>query len=245
MFHRASISSPVFRKPLTGFGGTVYMKSNRLSIPSLESRLGRKGKLLVKGNLPLRTSEAARDDKIELKCDVLEVHAKNILRLLSWSLLYVDMIIESKILQNFCNIFFLFIYIFVYTLSLFEKKYHTFVSGQVNSQLQITGSVLQPIISGSVKLSNGEVYLPHDGGDGDSQTIVSNQSTLSDGGDSQAFASRYISQYFGSRYASLTTESSQSSSSGNTFHISLALDLLPFTYRNLYYKGLVHVADLT
>lgn len=83
MFHRASISSPVFRKPLTGFGGTVYMKSNRLSITSLESRLGRKGKLLVKGNLPLRTSEAALDDKIELKCDVLEVHAKNILRFLS------------------------------------------------------------------------------------------------------------------------------------------------------------------
>ncbi|KAJ1420173.1 hypothetical protein SESBI_14614 [Sesbania bispinosa] len=76
-FHRASISSPVFRKPLTNFGGTVHMKSNRLSITSLESRLSRKGKLLVKGNLPLRTSEAAPDDKIELKCEVLEVQAKN------------------------------------------------------------------------------------------------------------------------------------------------------------------------
>jgi len=78
---RASISSPVFRNSLTNFGGTVHMKSNRLSIPSLESRIGRKGKLLVKGNLPLRTKEAALNDKIEFKCEVLEVQAKNILRL--------------------------------------------------------------------------------------------------------------------------------------------------------------------
>ena len=36
--------------------------------------------LFVKGNLPLRTSEASLGDKIELKCEVLEVRAKNILR---------------------------------------------------------------------------------------------------------------------------------------------------------------------
>ncbi|WJX41851.1 hypothetical protein P8452_29149 [Trifolium repens] len=153
IFHRASISSPVFRKPLTNFGGTVQMKSNRLSITSLESRLSRKGKLLVKGNLPLRTGEATLDDKIELKCDVLEVHAKNIL------------------------------------------------SGQIDSQLQITGSILQPIISGNIKLSHGEVYLPQDGGNGDGPAFASNQSALSAGSDSQAFSSRYTS----------TTKSSQSS----------------------------------
>jgi hypothetical protein len=73
----------VLRKPLTNFGGTVHVKSNRLCITSLESRVSRKGKLLVKGNLPLRTSEAALDDKIELKCEVLEVRAQKILRLLS------------------------------------------------------------------------------------------------------------------------------------------------------------------
>jgi len=49
----------------------------------LESRVSRKGKLLVKGNLPLRASEAAADDKIELKCEVLEVRAQKILRYLS------------------------------------------------------------------------------------------------------------------------------------------------------------------
>ncbi|XP_050213915.1 protein TIC236, chloroplastic isoform X2 [Mercurialis annua] len=80
-FHRASISSPVLRKPLTNFGGTVHVKSNRLCIASLESRVSRWGKLLVKGNLPLRTSEASHGDKIDLKCEALEVRAKNILRL--------------------------------------------------------------------------------------------------------------------------------------------------------------------
>ena len=79
-FHRASISSPVLREPLTNFGGTVRVKSNRLCITSLESRVSRRGKLFVKGNLPLRTSEASLGDKIELKCEVLEVRAKNILR---------------------------------------------------------------------------------------------------------------------------------------------------------------------
>lgn len=81
-FYRASISSPVLWKPLTNFGGTVHIKSNRLCISSLESRVSRRGKLFIKGNLPLRTSEAALGDKIDLKCEVLEVRAKNILRFL-------------------------------------------------------------------------------------------------------------------------------------------------------------------
>ncbi|KAJ6373060.1 hypothetical protein OIU76_027404 [Salix suchowensis] len=78
-FHRASVLSPVLRKPLTNVGGTVHVKSNRLCITSLESRVSRRGKLLIKGNLPLRTSEASLGDKIDLKCEVLEVRAKNIL----------------------------------------------------------------------------------------------------------------------------------------------------------------------
>lgn len=79
-FHRASISSPVLRKPLTNFGGTLHVKSNRLCISSLESRVSRRGKLVVKGNLPLRSNDAYVGDKIELKCEVLEVRAKNFLR---------------------------------------------------------------------------------------------------------------------------------------------------------------------
>ncbi|KAK7320719.1 hypothetical protein VNO77_30448 [Canavalia gladiata] len=167
-FHRASISSPVLRKPLTNFGGTVHVKSNRLCITSLESRVSRKGKLLVKGNLPLRISEAAPDDKIELKCEVLEVRAQKIL------------------------------------------------SGQVDSQMQITGSILQPNISGNIKLSQGEAYLPHDrGGTHASTRFPSNQSMLPAGGVSRMFASRYVSRFFSTDSASSKTKISQPSSSVN------------------------------
>lgn len=166
-FHRASISSPVFRKPLTNFGGTVNVKSNRLCITSLESRVSRKGKLLVKGNLPLRTSEAVPDDKIELKCEVLEVRAPKTL------------------------------------------------SGQVDSQLQITGSILQPNISGNIKLSHGEAYLPHDrGGAPASNRFPSNESMLPSGGVSQVFASRYVSRFFSSE-SPASAKTSQSSGSVN------------------------------
>ncbi|KAL1167323.1 hypothetical protein V6Z11_A05G011300 [Gossypium hirsutum] len=79
-FHRASIYSPVLRKPLTNIGGTVNVESNKLCIAMLESRVSRRGKLFVKGNLPLRTSEASLGDKVDLKCEFLEVRAKNILR---------------------------------------------------------------------------------------------------------------------------------------------------------------------
>lgn len=87
-FHRATVSSPVFRKPLTNFGGSVLVNSNRLSISSLEGRVSRKGKLSVKGNLPLRTVEASDGDKIDLKCEVLEVRAKNILRYILCAFIY-------------------------------------------------------------------------------------------------------------------------------------------------------------
>lgn len=46
----------------------------------MESRVNRKGKLSLKGNLPLKSSESSSSDKIDLKCEVLEVRAKNILR---------------------------------------------------------------------------------------------------------------------------------------------------------------------
>ncbi|KAK9208010.1 hypothetical protein WN944_000361 [Citrus x changshan-huyou] len=159
-FHRASISSPVLRKPLTNFGGTVHVKSNRLCITSLESRVSRRGKLFIKGNLPLRTNEASLGDKIDLKCEVLEVRAKNIL------------------------------------------------SGQVDSQMQITGSILQPTISGNIKLSHGEAYLPHDKGSGTApfNRLEANQSRLPGGGINRAVASRYVSRFFSSEPAASMTK---------------------------------------
>ncbi|MQL96759.1 hypothetical protein Taro_029437, partial [Colocasia esculenta] len=118
-FHRASVSSPALPQPLTNLGGTINIESNRLCISSLESRVSRKGKLLVKGNLPLNTSELFTADRIDLKCEQLKVQAKNTL------------------------------------------------SGRVDCQMQITGSILQPNISGKIQLSHGEAYLPHDKRNGD------------------------------------------------------------------------------
>uniref|UniRef100_A0A5B7AB30 Translocation and assembly module TamB C-terminal domain-containing protein n=1 Tax=Davidia involucrata TaxID=16924 RepID=A0A5B7AB30_DAVIN len=158
-FHRATVSSPVLWKPLTNLGGTVHVNSNRLCIISLESRVSRRGKLSVKGNLPLRTSEASLGDKIDLKCEVLEVRAKNIL------------------------------------------------SGQVDTQLQITGSILQPNISGNIKLSHGEAYLPHDKGSGAApfNRMASNQSSLPSGGYNRVVASKFVSRFFSLKPASSST----------------------------------------
>lgn len=78
---------------------------------------------------------------------------------------------------------------------------------------------MQPTISGNIKLSHGEVHLPHDrGGAAAPNRFPSNQSVLPAGGVSQAFASRCISRYFGSGPASLMTKISQSFSSGNALH---------------------------
>lgn len=150
-FHRASVSSPVLRKPITNLGGRVLVKSNRLYISSLESRVSRRGKLLLKGNLPLTAAEASPDDKIDLKCEDLEVRAKNIL------------------------------------------------SGQVDTQLVITGSILQPSISGNIKLSHGEAYLPHDKGSGAApfNRLPSNQTRLPKDAYNRMVAARYVSRFFG------------------------------------------------
>ncbi|KAM1200742.1 hypothetical protein ACFX2I_016981 [Malus domestica] len=163
-FHRASISSPVLWKPLSNFSGIVHVKSNRLCITSLEGRVSRRGKLFVKGNLPLRTSEAYLGDKIDLKCEVLEVRAK-----------YIR-------------------------------------SAQVDTQMQITGSILQPNISGNIKLSHGEAYLPHDkGSEAASNRLASNESRLMATGVDRAVASRYVSRFFSSQPAASRTKFSQPS----------------------------------
>ncbi|KAH9616453.1 hypothetical protein KSS87_018431 [Heliosperma pusillum] len=170
-FHRASVSSPVLRKPLTNLGGRVLVKSNRLCISSLESRVSRRGKLLLKGNLPLTSAEASLDDKIDVKCEVLEVRAKNVL------------------------------------------------SGQVDSQLQITGSILEPSISGKIKLCHGEAHLPHDKGSGAApfNRLPSTQTRLPKDSYSRVVAARYVSRFFGSEPA--TSNSSFLQFSGNQAEI--------------------------
>lgn len=149
-FHRATVTSPFLRTPLTNFAGNVNVISNRLCISSMESRVGRKGKLSMKGTLPLQNSEPSASDKIELKCEVLDIRAKNVL------------------------------------------------SGQVDSQLQVTGSILRPDVSGMIRLSHGEAYLPHDKGNGAVTTrLASNKSSYLPAGFGQTTTSQDVSRFLG------------------------------------------------
>ncbi|ONM29469.1 embryo defective 2410 [Zea mays] len=150
-FNRAIVNSPFLRTPLTNFAGTIQVISNRLCISSMESRVGRKGRLSMKGSLPLKNSEPSANDKIDLKCEVLDIRAKNIL------------------------------------------------SGQVDSQLQVTGSILRPDLSGMIRLSHGEAYLPHDKGNGAAVTrLTSNKSSYLLSGFDQSTTSQDVSRILGS-----------------------------------------------
>lgn len=79
--------------------------------------------------------------------------------------------------------------------------------------MQITGSILQPNISGNIKLSHGEAYLPHDKGSGTVpfNRLEPNQSKLPSGGINRAVASRYVSRFFSSEPATSRTKFPQPS----------------------------------
>ena len=78
--------------------------------------------------------------------------------------------------------------------------------------MQITGSILQPNISGNIKLSHGEAYLPHDKGNGAaSNRLASNESRLLATDVDRAVASRYVSRFFSSQPAASRTKFSQPS----------------------------------
>ncbi|KAG8053184.1 hypothetical protein GUJ93_ZPchr0001g29271 [Zizania palustris] len=161
-FHRATVTSPFLRTPLTNFAGNVHVISNRLCISSMESRVGRKGRLSMKGTLPLHNSEPSADNKIEMKCEVLDIRAKNIL------------------------------------------------SGQVDSQLQVTGSILRPDVSGMIRLSHGEAYLPHDKGNGAVATrLASNKSSYVPAGFDQKKISQDVSHFLGSLSTSPDSQQSE------------------------------------
>lgn len=85
------------------------------------------------------------------------------------------------------------------------------LSGQVDTQLQISGSMLQPTISGNIKLSHGEAYLPHDKGGGAAplNRLAANQSRIPGASINQAVASRYFARFFGTEPASSRMKFSQ------------------------------------
>lgn len=79
-------------------------------------------------------------------------------------------------------------------------------SAQVDTQMQITGSILQPNISGNIKLSHGEAYLPHDKGSGAAPNrLATSEPKLPSIGVDRAVASRYVSRFFSSQPATSRT----------------------------------------
>lgn len=111
-FHKVSVSSPVLPRPLSNLGGTISVKNNQVYVEGLEGRVGRRGRLEVKGQLPIKANESySNGEAIEIKAESLEVRAR-----------------------------------------------HTF-SGQVDSNMRLMGSLLEPEVTGLVKLSHGEAYL--------------------------------------------------------------------------------------
>lgn len=63
--------------------------------------------------------------------------------------------------------------------------------------MQITGSITQPNISGNIKISHGEAYLPHDRGSGTAPfpRDISNRPKLPGGSYSRIAASKYVSRF--------------------------------------------------
>ncbi|XP_057851125.2 protein SUBSTANDARD STARCH GRAIN 4, chloroplastic isoform X2 [Cryptomeria japonica] len=175
-FHRASVSSPVLPTPLSNFGGTFHVKSNQLCINGLEGRVGRKGRLLFNGSLPLRSSKTYSGDKIEMKTENLEVRAKNLF------------------------------------------------SGQVDSQIEVTGSILEPDVSGMIKFSRGEAYLPQEKRTGAAiARLASNNKNLSTSSRSQMKAARNIVGFYATQSSPLPVrepDTKEKSSRGNEQSIS-------------------------
>ncbi|KAG0581653.1 hypothetical protein KC19_4G269200 [Ceratodon purpureus] len=116
-FHKVSVSSPVLPRPFSNLGGTICVKNNQVCVEGLEGRVGRRGRLEVKGQLPIKAHESySNGEAIEIKAENLEVRAR-----------------------------------------------HTF-SGQVDSNMRLMGSLLEPEVTGLVKLSHGEAYLSQEKG---------------------------------------------------------------------------------
>ena len=79
--------------------------------------------------------------------------------------------------------------------------------------MQITGSIIQPNVTGNIQISHGVANLPHDRSA--STGFASNQTLLPTSVVNQVVPSRYVSQYFNSEHVPSTNKLSQST--GGTF----------------------------
>lgn len=83
----------------------------------------------------------------------------------------------------------------------------------MDTQLQITGSILQPNLSGNIKLSHGEAYLPHEKGGGAAAISqeASDSSSMPSGGYNQVVASKYVSRFLNLKPATINASFEQPS----------------------------------
>jgi autotransporter translocation and assembly factor TamB len=80
-FHKVSISSPVLPRPLSNLGGTIRVKNNQLCVEGLEGRVGRRGHLEVRGQLPIKANDSyTNGEAIDIKAESLEVRARHTFR---------------------------------------------------------------------------------------------------------------------------------------------------------------------
>lgn len=87
-FHKVSISSPVLPRPLSNLGGTIRVKNNQLCVEGLEGRVGRRGHLEVKGQLPIKAYDSyTNGEAIDIKAESLEVRARHTFRFVGQNLL--------------------------------------------------------------------------------------------------------------------------------------------------------------
>lgn len=88
--------------------------------------------------------------------------------------------------------------------------------------------MLQPTISGNIKLSHGEAYLPHDKGGGAAplNRLAANQSRIPGASINQAVASRYFARFFGTEPASSRMKFSQTT--GNNLYASSTSKIIYF-----------------
>lgn len=68
-------------RPFSNLGGTICVKNNQLCVEGLEGRVGRRGRLEVRGQLPIKANEAySNGEAIEIKTENLEVRARHTFR---------------------------------------------------------------------------------------------------------------------------------------------------------------------
>lgn len=68
-------------RPFSNLGGTICVENNLVFVEGLGFRVGRRGRLEVRGQLPIKANESySNGEAIEIKAESLEVQARHTFR---------------------------------------------------------------------------------------------------------------------------------------------------------------------